>query len=93
MSENKGTTADEHDKKETAAVPVQIATMLKVVMLYDKFEKMFYRWSTHCRDDRDVLVLCMKSSSIVDTHQTRAKNGENAFLLRVASMAKRKCDL
>jgi len=68
MSENNGITADEHDKKESAAVPVQIATMLKVVMLYDKFEKIFYRWSTHCRDDRDVLVLCMKPSSIVDTH-------------------------
>jgi len=68
MSENKGIPADEQDKKETAAVPVQIATMLKVVMLYDKFEKTFYRWSTHCRDDRDVLVLCMKPSSIVDTH-------------------------
>jgi len=25
--------------------------------------------------------------------KTRAKNGENAFLLRVASVAKRKCDL
>lgn len=66
MSENK--VADEHDKKENSAVPVHIATMLKVVMLYDKFEKIFYRWSTHCRDDRDVLVLCMKPSSIVDTH-------------------------
>jgi len=68
MSENNGTTADEHDKKETAAVPVQIATMLKVVMLYDKFEKIFYRWNTRCRGDQDVLVLCMKPSSIVDTH-------------------------
>ena len=68
MSENNGIPADEQDKKETAAVPVQIATMLKVVMLHDKFEKTFYRWSTHCRDDRDVLVLCMKPSSIVDTH-------------------------
>jgi len=68
MSENNGTAVDEQDKKETAAVTVQIATMLKVVMLYDKFEKIFYRWSTHCRDDRDVLVLCMKPSSTVDTH-------------------------
>ena len=64
MSENKGTTADEHDKKETAAVPVQIATMLKVVMLYDKFEKIFYRWNTRCRGDQDVLVLCMKHEAI-----------------------------
>jgi len=68
MSENNGITADEQDKKETSAVTVQIATMLKVVMLYDKFEKIFYRWSTHCRDNRDVLVLCMKPSSIIDTH-------------------------
>ena len=29
----------------------------------------------------------------IDVHQTRGKNGENVFLLRVASVVKRKCDL
>jgi len=48
-------------------LPVQIVTMLKVIMLYDKFEKIFCTWSTHTREDRDVLVLCLKPSSIIDT--------------------------
>jgi len=35
----------------------------------------------------------MLNAVIVDIQETRAKNGGNAFLLRVTSVAKRKCDL
>ena len=47
MSEIKVIVIDHVVKKESAAVPVHVATMLKVVMLYDKFEYVFYRWSTN----------------------------------------------
>jgi len=55
------------EKKEMQGIPVQIATMLKVIMLHDKFEKMFHRWSTHCRDDKEILVLSMKPQCVIES--------------------------
>jgi len=55
------------EKEEKKNIPVQIATMLKVIMLYDKFEKIFHRWSTHCRDDKEILVLSMKQQCVIES--------------------------
>jgi len=52
-------------KKER--IPIHIVTVLKVVMMCEKFDKIFSRWSTHTKEDRDVLVLCLKANSTIDT--------------------------
>jgi len=66
MSTGKITTAIATGPAKNEPIPVQIATMLKVIMMYDKFDKIFSRWSTHKKEDRDVLVLCLKPNSTVD---------------------------
>jgi len=53
-----------------------------------------FMYATHLSKHNKCLIagLCL-SFKHTDKQKTRAKNGENAFLLRVASVAKRECDL
>ena len=66
MSGSKITATPAGEPAKNERIPVQIVTVLKVVMMYDKFDKIFSRWSTHTKEDRDVLVLCLKPNSTVD---------------------------
>ena len=59
--------ADKTKSVKEERIPIHIATVLKVVMMYDKFDKIFSRWSKHTKEDRDVLVLCLKANSTIDT--------------------------
>jgi len=54
-------------KKEHKKVPGHIANILKVILLHDKFEHNFCKWSLVQTDDRDVLVLTLKSGAVVDS--------------------------
>ena len=52
------------DKKQ---VPGHIANILRVILLHDKFEHNFSKWSLVQSDDRDVLVLTLKNGAVVDS--------------------------
>jgi len=54
-------------KKDHKKVPGHIANILKVILLHDKFEHNFSKWSLVQTDDRDVLVLTLKSGAVVDS--------------------------
>jgi len=53
--------------KSDDTVPMHIANLLKLVLLHDKFNKVFVRWSLVPKPDRDVLVLTVKLSAIIDS--------------------------
>ena len=54
-------------KKDHKKVPGHIANILKVILLHDKFEHNFCKWSLVQTEDRDVLVLTLKSGAVVDS--------------------------
>jgi len=49
--------------------------------------------SVHQKLKKYVRIILYVAQGTSRENLTRGKNGENAFLLRVASVAKRKCDL
>jgi len=54
-------------QKSDDTVPMHIANLLKLVLLHDKFNKVFVRWSLVSKPDRDVLVLTVKPGAIIDS--------------------------
>jgi len=54
-------------KVDRKQVPGHIANILKVILLHDKFEHNFSKWSLVQSDDRDVLVLTLKHGAVVDS--------------------------
>jgi len=47
--------------------PLHIASMLKVILLHDKFTKYFLKWSLLKKKDKDILVLTLKNGAILDS--------------------------
>jgi len=54
-------------KVDRKQVPGHIANIIKVILLHDKFEHNFSKWSLVQSDDRDVLVLTLKNGAVVDS--------------------------
>jgi len=54
-------------KIDHTKVPGHIANILKVILLHDKFEHNFSKWSLVQTEDRDVLILTLKNSAIVES--------------------------
>ena len=55
------------DKLEKKTTPGHIANILQVVLLHDKFDKNFLKWSLLSTEDRDILVLTMKKGAVVES--------------------------
>jgi len=55
------------EKSNDNKVPGHIANILKVILLHDKFEQNFAKWSLVTTDDRDIVVLTLKNGAWVDS--------------------------
>jgi len=55
------------EKVHSNKVPGHIANILKVILLHDKFEQNFTKWSLVATDDRDIVVLTLKNGALVDS--------------------------
>jgi hypothetical protein len=51
----------------TMTVPGHIANILQVILLHDKFDQNFDKWNLIAGDDRDVLVLTLKTGAQIDS--------------------------
>jgi len=54
-------------KIPTQKVPGHIANILNVILLHDRFDQNFDKWNLLVADDRDTLVLTLKSGAQVDS--------------------------
>jgi hypothetical protein len=54
-------------RPQTNTVPGHIANILNVILLHDKFDQNFDKWNLLVMDDRDTLVLTLKSGAQVDS--------------------------